>query len=67
MKFGTLFIVTIIGIACANILNSIPPESFAYYMPLCWTPRVDCTKSYPNMKSYMIVVILVFCIWLIPS
>ncbi len=66
LKIITVIIISIIGIVCAYGLNSLEAETFASVIPICWIPRIECIKLYPNMKLYILVLVMVFCVWIIP-
>lgn len=66
MRFAMMLVLLLLGIAFAHGLNAIPPESFEYYVPICWSPKLKCAQSYSYTKTYILAIIMVLCVWLLP-
>jgi len=59
-------IIAIVGYVLASFLNTVPADTMAKFIPLCWIPGADCANRYANFKMYILVTILVLILWVIP-
>ena len=59
-------IVAIVGLVLSFSLNSMPAESVSKFIPICWIPGADCANRYQNLKLYLLLTVVVLCVWIIP-
>lgn len=59
-------IVGIVGFVLTFIIDWIPVDSFLKIVPICWIPKMNCTKWYDSVKIYLIITLLAIIVFFIP-
>lgn len=59
-------IVGIVGFVIAFLINWIPLDKFIKVIPICWIPKVDCSKWYDKVKVYLVVFLITLVVFFIP-
>jgi hypothetical protein len=66
MGLLTAIIIAVIGTAMILMLNSMPADSVSKFIPICWIPGADCANRYQSLKMYLLLAVVILCVWFIP-